>query len=285
MSGIICFACSISAISVLQCALKKWRNDLNTIQEKNESQQNRDQWWILLQGRRKPGEEKLWKSRSLEYNCWERGKTGEIWYRHRPNESFRSLLSWAIHGKLLLNKLLKMGWWPCLVFSRVEYWYWDVRAIGATRWNFLESDTRNSTWFLSRGNPSWWNRAIRYEWGNASWQTGATRYRFSRRRGMASTIRHWKRWSRIGIVSRIKIIHESGEWSRAKKTEKNFKCYRKCRKTFYDLVNVHNCNNGISSPLWTQQISHFKKWSTYLQDWCLSKMRSQGWITHRNTCH
>ena len=43
MSGIICCACSISAISVLRCALKQWRNDLNTIQEKNESQQNRDQ--------------------------------------------------------------------------------------------------------------------------------------------------------------------------------------------------------------------------------------------------
>ena len=29
MSGIICCACSISAISVLQCALIQWRNDLN----------------------------------------------------------------------------------------------------------------------------------------------------------------------------------------------------------------------------------------------------------------
>ena len=35
-------ACSISAISVLQCALIQLRNDLNTIQGKNESQQNRD---------------------------------------------------------------------------------------------------------------------------------------------------------------------------------------------------------------------------------------------------
>ena len=28
-----------------------------------------------------------------------------------------------------------------------------------------------------------------------------------------------------------------------KKTEKNIKCYRKWRKTFFDLVNVHGCNN------------------------------------------
>ena len=42
MSGIICCACSTKAISVLLCALTQWRNDLNKIQEKNESQQNRD---------------------------------------------------------------------------------------------------------------------------------------------------------------------------------------------------------------------------------------------------
>ena len=32
-----------------------------------------------------------------------------------------------------------------------------------------------------------------------------------------------------------------------KRQKKNFKCYRKWRKTFYDLGNVHDCNNGISS--------------------------------------
>ena len=35
--------------------------------------------------------------------------------------------------------------------------------------------------------------------------------------------------------------------SSAKKTEKNFKCYRKWRKTCSDFGNVHGCNNGISS--------------------------------------
>ena len=43
MNGIICCLYSISAISVLQFALKQWRKDFNTIQEKNESLQNRDQ--------------------------------------------------------------------------------------------------------------------------------------------------------------------------------------------------------------------------------------------------
>ena len=36
---------------------------------------------------------------------------------------------WAIHGELLFNKLFKIGWWPCLVFSRVENWGHDIRSI------------------------------------------------------------------------------------------------------------------------------------------------------------
>ena len=73
----------------------------------------------------------------------------------------------------------------------------------------------------------------------------------------------------------------------------------KWRETFYDLVNVHDCNNGISSIHWkkktwtivipsrTQQISHSNKCSTYLQD----KTRSLDWkqlvgkIIHGNTSH
>ena len=91
------------------------------------------------------------------------------------------------------------------------------------------------------------NRAICWERGKTSWPIiGTTWYQFSRI-GKASTICHWKGWSRIGIVSRINIIRESGEWSGAKKTEANFKCYRRWRETFYDLVNVHDCNYRTSS--------------------------------------
>ena len=32
-----------------------------------------------------------------------------------------------------------------------------------------------------------------------------------------------------------------------RKRQTNFKCYRRWRETFYDLVDVHDCNNGISS--------------------------------------
>ena len=39
-----------SAISVLQFVLKGWQKGYNKIQDKSESQQNRDHWWVLLQG-------------------------------------------------------------------------------------------------------------------------------------------------------------------------------------------------------------------------------------------
>ena len=184
-------------------------------------------------GKRSYGNQNPWSTFASE-----RGRIGENRYRQWPKDSFRLLLSWR---KFLLSKLLKVGWRPCFVFSRVENWYWDVRATGETRCNFLRSDTRIPTWFLSRGNSSWWNRAIRYERGNTSWRTGETRCPFSKR-SMASTVRHWKRRSRIRIVSKIKIIREPREWSGAKKTETNLKCYRRWRETFFDLVNLYQWN-------------------------------------------
>ena len=48
MSGIICWACWTVTMSVLQFALIQWPSNLNKIQEQSESQQNQDQWWILL---------------------------------------------------------------------------------------------------------------------------------------------------------------------------------------------------------------------------------------------
>ena len=48
-NGIICCVCSISAISVPQFVLKRWQKVYNKIQEKSESQRNRDKWWALLQ--------------------------------------------------------------------------------------------------------------------------------------------------------------------------------------------------------------------------------------------
>ena len=110
-----------------------------------------------------------------------------------------------------------------------------------------------------------------------------------------------KRWNRIGIDSGIKIIRKHGEWSSAEKTDENFQRCRRWRRTFFDLENVHDCHNGISSihgKGLPEQLSihrehnrsHSNTCSTYLQDWCVSKIRSLDWkqlvgkIIRGNTC-
>ena len=128
----------------------------------------------------------------------------------------------------------------------MENWHFDVWTIGSTSCHLLGKDTRIPIKFLSREDPARWNSTIHCERGNTSWHTGATRCQPSKR-SKATAIYHWKRWNRNRIVSGIKIILKQGEWTSAKKTETIFECYRRRRKTFYDMVNVHVCNNGISS--------------------------------------
>ena len=111
----------------------------------------------------------------------------------------------------------------------------------------LGKDTRVPIKFLSWEDPARWNSAIHCERVNTSWSNGDTRCLPSNR-SKATALCHWKRWNRILIVSGIQIILKQGEWSSAKKTETTFdECYRRRRKTFYDMGNVHVCNNGISS--------------------------------------
>ena len=291
-------------------ALLQWRSDLNNIQEKNESQQNQNLWWILLQGRPShvssstsvsPGKKHYGSQDPRSTIAKKEERSGRLdiginlpitltmnilWkasLQQAAQSGMMTVLDLLKSGKLILRHTSDRG----DLMKLLGEWYEHFDLVPLTR-KLFTTEPRN---------PLWTRR-------NTSWQIGATWYRFSRR-GMVSTIRHWKRWSRIGIVSRIKIIRESGEWSGAEKTKTIFDdCYRKWRKTFYDLENVYGCNNGNQqhsweritqdncvTPLWTRQISHSNKCSTYLRNWCLSKMRSQDWkqlvwrIIHGNICH
>ena len=76
-----------------------------------------------------------------------------------------------------------------------------------------------------------------------------------------------------------------------RKRQKNFQMNgtEDGEKPFYDLENVHDCNNGISGlhgKELPEQLSFHRKYnrshtqnkcSTYLQDCCLNKMRSLDW--------
>ena len=65
MSGIICCACSILTISVLQCALLQWRNDHSKIATYDESC-CQDAVVRIVLGFSEPGEEILRKTRSID---------------------------------------------------------------------------------------------------------------------------------------------------------------------------------------------------------------------------
>ena len=194
-----------------------------------------------------------------------------------------------------------MGWRPVLVFSRVENWDWDVRAIGR--------HDKISWRMIRKVRPGFSHEEILLDGTAQSVKNEETpRDRSerpdidSREEARASTIRHWKRWSRIGVVSGIKIIRKQGEWSSAKKTEKDFECYRKWWKTFYDLGNVYGCNNGISSfhgkELLEQLSLHCEHDRSHTQTnvrhiyeigvwarWDLRIGTLVGRIIHGNTCH
>ena len=116
MSGIICWICLTLVISVLQLAPLQWQNDLNTIQERNESQQNRDQWWVLLQGRHRSyrpptpvspgkrhyGSQDPWSSIAQEDRSWRPGKGTDLIEAsdHHYHEQFMESFSWARYSKL-----------------------------------------------------------------------------------------------------------------------------------------------------------------------------------------
>ena len=76
-NGIICCACSISAISVLQFVLKRGKKSTTGFRRTTSHSKitTNDEPYFkgaverVILDISKPGEEKLWKSKSLEYNC------------------------------------------------------------------------------------------------------------------------------------------------------------------------------------------------------------------------
>ena len=174
MSGIICCACPILAISVLQLALIQWRSDLNKIQEKSESQQNRDLWWILLPGRH--------RSCRLQLQ----------WAR------WRNITEVKIHGNQLLEKidqgdLIKTQIYlkPLIITSMDNLWKaslqqviqnWMTIVLGLVKRGKLklrhtidQGEPDKTSWRMVRKvRPDheeilWRNRAIRKVRRNTSW--------------------------------------------------------------------------------------------------------------------
>ena len=122
MNGIICCACSVSAISVLQFSLKQhlpfqFCSLLCCDREETSTRLRRRTSHSKIATNDEPdckgaierinldfdklGDEKLWKSRSLVFKCWERESTGET-----GMITIRGLLK---SGKLILKCAIDRG--------------------------------------------------------------------------------------------------------------------------------------------------------------------------------
>ena len=254
MNGIICCACSISAISGLHFVLLPWQKVYNKIQEKNESQRNREQWRKLKQGlprichpqsQKVWGREKLWKSRSLECESWEReDRTVQPVVRSDPRtvpdcyheQSTESSLS-ARYSK----------------WVKIKAWYsqeWTAdRPMG--------DRTGNPLWLLcerhkSHNHVPFMRRPNTMEQRNPLWTTQKPRDRTEQPVGIPQRearpqqfiIRNDETESELSLESRS-FWNKVNDQVRKKPIFDE--CCRKLRETMYDIVVVHVCNIGIGS--------------------------------------
>ena len=278
MSGIICCACSISAISVLQCTETMAERAQKRSGEERVTAKSRPM--MNLNSRATSHVSSSWSyGRSWSTIDDKEVRSRETWYRHRPNESFRLLLSWAIHESFSLSKL-----------PRVENWDWATktswRAARETRPGFSREETHHDGTHQSVVNELMLRD--RRERLDIDSQEGAWPSQFVIGNDEAQ----------IGIVSRIKIIFESGEW-RGEKKRNEFQMLQKMEKNilwFGMFMTVtmesavlmgkryqNNCQSiAYRTDLTLKCSTHRRNW------WCLSKMRSsiQRWReNHQFSAH
>ena len=238
MSGIICCACSILAISVLQFALYNGETISSRFRR-------RAKWrFILNLIARTPS----FVSSSTSVSLGKRHYGSQDPCRSIAGEDRSGWLDKEIHSFISSFRTSI----PC--FSPTSYskldddraWSsqeWKAAATTYDRWGRLDKTSLRMARKVRSDHEE-----ILLDGTAQSLRSGETlRDRSGRLDSINSqeVARPRNFVNRIGIVCRIKIIRESVEWSSAKKTEKFPRCRRMWR-TFYYLVNVYGSNDGIS---------------------------------------
>ena len=253
MSGIICCACinisNFSSTSLLCC---KWpRNDFKKIQEKSESQQNQNLWWILLRGRRRTYRPRLQKARGRRsYGSQDPWSSIAEEDRSRRPDKGTDLFGACDHYNH--EQFMES-------FSSASYSKWDDERA----WSSQEWKTEIKTYERS-GRPdetSWkmirevrpGHEEILLDGTTQSVRNGEPlRDRSGRSDNINSQEVANSQKSVMGTdETELELSVESRSFvnrvnDQARKRQKKFQCYRRWRRTFYDLVNVYGCNNGIS---------------------------------------
>ena len=250
----------------------------------------------------KPREEKLWKTKSLECESWERGKTGATRCGQRPkrphltiimNNLLKALSQHATQSGMITKRgILKSGKLTLRCVSR------SGQPV-VTSWG--ETRESQSSFFHEKTQHVGTAHSIVNEEIPRDRPGQPVVYSQREARPQQFTIGDDETELELTVESRSFVNRVNDQVRKETKTIFDDYC-RKRRKAFYDIGNVHVCNNGISSihgkelpehlsfRSRIQKTSHWNKCSTYLQDWCLNKMRSLDWrklvgkIIHGNAC-
>ena len=93
----------------------RWRKSHSEV-EANDEPCCKESLNSVIVGVRKSGEEKLWKSKSLECQSWGIWLNGDTRCWQRPKNRALPL------SRTICSTVLKVEWWQSLVFSRMESW-------------------------------------------------------------------------------------------------------------------------------------------------------------------
>ena len=285
-NGIIFCVFSTWAISILQCALKQWRKDFNTIQEKNESQRSQDQWWIWLReaakgfhqlchllyqkARWKP-DKKVKVLRKLRCTMERWDLLFAVTRVTSATDSLKKHTHHAIQNGILINfGLLKSGnlvnWWM------IERWD-SLFALNEehTRLKHVSLvNTRTSFWKKKkitngrlvvcpqRGAPQ--HFVIEDDEAESDLSLGSRSFLHR----VNDQVRKRQKQSSMDATEDSEDILWYGECS----------CLQHCKH----LYSSGRITQTIGIPSRIQKISQWNRCSTYLQNWCLNnQMRSMEW--------
>ena len=255
MRGIICCACSISAISVLQFALKQWRKNQEDSREGRVTAKSRPMISLIARvpsnvssstsvspAKRSYGNQNPWSTIAEKEEGSgipdigiDRKKAFDYYYHEQLRESFSS----ASYSKWDDDHDWSSQEWKTDTEMYERPGRPDVTSWGATRETqpgFSHEETHHDGTAQSVVNeviPR--ERSVR---PNVDPQREAKPQQF--------VIGNDEAEFEVSVESRS-FVNRVNDQVRKRQKIISIKCYRKWRKTFYDLGSVHDCNNGISS--------------------------------------
>ena len=251
MSGIICSACLILAISVLQCALTQWQNDLNQDSgEERVTAKSRPMMNLIARTtsfvpsstsvspeKRYYGNQDPWKSVAGEDRSGQPGKGTDLFEasNHYYHEQFMESFSSTDYSKLDYDRAWSSQEWKAEAAThdrsgRPDKTSWrTVRKVRLDHEEILLDGTAQSV----RCRETLRDRSGRLDDINSQEEARPQNF----------VIGNDETELELSVESRS-FVNRVNDQVRKRQ---NFQRCRRRRRTFYYLVNVYGCNDGISN--------------------------------------